>query len=239
MKHKVFGALALALSLPLAAHGENADTRETQAAEPEQPSEFIGRYNGNSFETAMGMIIREDGTFAWGLSVGGLDLRAAGNWRQSGEFILFTSDPVPVPPEFRWSGNESTPEGGELVKVVRASNGEPFTYASVRLTCANGADFYGSIDAEGWSPPAGECDAPVSLQLEQSNYNVTSPVYDMADTFAVEPGQTIRFEFHANDIGVADFTGMSGVLEDGILRVNGGEWPLELRKLPPREPAQP
>ena len=172
----------------------------------------------------MGMIVREDGTFAWGASVGALDLRAAGTWRQRGEFILFTSDPVPVPPEFRWSGNENGAEGsagGPLAKVVWATNGEPFPHANAKLTCANGAQFHEQIPREGWSPPAGECDTPQSLQLVQSIHNVTSPVYDIADTFAAGPGQTIRFEFHANDIGVADFTGMSGVLEDGILRVNG------------------
>lgn len=229
-----------ALASPLVAQ----ETAEEELRAETSPSEFVGTYNGNSFETAMGMIVREDGTFAWGVSVGGLDLRAAGTWEtrriEGRDFILFTSDPVPVapefgPPEIIESGYESTPEGGPLVKVVRASNGEPFVYASVRLTCANGSDFYSDIDAEGWSPPPGECDAPVSLQLQQSNYNVMSPVYDLAETFVVEPGQTIRFEFRANDLGVADFTGMSGLLEDGILRVSGGEWPLELRKNPPRE----
>ncbi len=243
MKRKAFGLLALilplTLSLPVAAQeraqndspDEATDAQVEQEAAEAQPPQFVGRYNGNSFETAMGMIIRDNGTFAWGVSVGGLDLRAAGTWETQGSFILFTSDPVPVPPEFGWSGYESSPEGGPLVKVIRASNGEPFIYASARLTCANGAEIYGNIDAEGWSPPPGECDTPVSLQLQQSNYNVMSEVYDLADTFVIEPGQTIRFEFRANDLGVADFTGMSGLLDDGILRVSGGEWPLELRKV--------
>ena len=37
---------------------------------------------------------------------------------------------------------------------------------------------------------------------------------------------------------VADFTGVTGMLEDGKLKLVGGEWPLELRKLPPRPAAE-
>ncbi|MGJ8606212.1 MAG: hypothetical protein ACSHXH_19035 [Marivita sp.] len=220
-------ALAFAIASPVLAQDQEP---EGQATEAQPASDFVGRYNGNSFETAMGMIVREDGTFEWGLSVGGLDMRAAGTWTQQGEFILFTSDPVPVAPEFGWLGNESVPDR-PLVKVVQSTNGEPFQYADALLTCANGARFNQPIPSEGWSPPEGECDTPESLQLIQSNYDVRSPVYDLAGTFAVQPGETIRFEFRRNDLGVADFTGMSGVLVDGVLSMNGGQWPLEMRKV--------
>jgi len=223
--------LALGLFSVSASAQAEEPAQEPEATNEADSPEFVGRYNGNSFETAMGMIIRADGTFVWGLSVGSLDLRAAGTWRQDGAFISLTSDPVPVAPEFGWSGYETVPNG-PLIKIVWASSGEPFQYGSVKLTCRNGAEIYGQVYAEGWSPPAGECDEPVSVQLSQSTYNVTSETYDIADTFNPGEGGTVRFEFRRNDMGVADFTGVVGMLDGGILRLTGAEWPLELRKVP-------
>ncbi len=226
-----FAALVLTAPLQADEPAEPTEPRDEVEGEAAAP-DYVGRYNGNSFETAMGMIIRDDGTFAWGVSVGALDMRAAGTWQQDGAFITLTSDPVPVAPEFGWSGYETVPDG-PLVKVVWAATDEPFQYGSVKLTCRDGAEFYDQIYAEGWSPPEGECDEPVSLQLTQSTYNVTSETYDIAETFNPGEGGTVRFEFRRNDMGVADFTGVVGVLEDGILHLTGAEWPLELRKMAP------
>ena len=230
-RHAITLALVVfAVSAPLQAE-EPTETQE--ATDEADTSEFVGRYNGNSFETAMGMIIREDGTFAWGVSVGALDMRAQGSWRQDGDVIILTSDPVPVEPEFGWSGYENVP-GGPLIKVVWATNGEPFQYASVKLTCRNGAELYDQVYAEGWSPPEGECDEPVTAVLTQSIHNVTSETYDIADRFNPGEGGTVRFEFRPNDMGVADFSGLIGHLEDGVLSLHGAEWPLELRKVAPQ-----
>ncbi|WP_108789827.1 hypothetical protein [Erythrobacter sp. Alg231-14] len=223
--------LAAALACPVSAQDSGAaDETQNETANAGDASDFVGRYNGNSFETAMGMIIREDGTFAWGVSVGALDMRAEGTWHQDGAIITLVSDPVPVAPEFGWSGFEKTPDG-PLIKVVWATNGNPFQHASVKLTCRNGGGFFGHVPAEGWSPPAGECDEPVDVQLTQSIYDVTSQIYDIAGPFNPGNGGTVLFEFNPNDMGVADFTGVVGVLEDGILKLSGAEWPLELRKM--------
>lgn len=206
----------------------------TSATSPTKPSQFIGTYNGNSFETAMGMRIYADGRFQWGLSVGALDLRAEGTWKQSGEVITLASVPTPVAPEFDWSALERRPEG-PLVRVVWASTGEPFQYAKVSLFCANGRILGGQVLEEGWSPTAAECDVPAALQLREDIYDVVSQRYELG-ALGWQTGDTLRFEFRANDMGVADFTGTTGVLEDGILKLRGARWPLELRKLPPREP---
>jgi len=191
-------------------------------------------YDGGGFEMAMGMEIHADGTFGWGISVGALDLRAIGTWRQEGDFILFTSDPKPVAPEFNWIGHESVPDG-PLVRVTWSTNGEEFQYASARLTCSNGSEIYGQILAEGWSPPEGECDTPKTIQLFQEIHKVESQVYDLEETFKVGPDETIRFEFQPNDMGVADFSGVSGTLKGNVMTLQGARWPMELRKLPPRD----
>jgi len=203
-------------------------------AEKDGSSSYVGRYNGSSFETAMGMEIRADGSFTWGISVGAYDARAKGSWEEERDGVItLTSDPVPVPPRFSWSGEATVPDG-KLIRLVWHRNGEPFQYASVKLTCVNGARFSAQIPREGWSPPPGECDTPKTVQLFETIYDVTSKVYDLQSTFAVAPGATIRFQFHANDMGVLDFTGITGRLEDGILKLQHGRWPMELRKITPR-----
>ncbi|MDJ0644156.1 MAG: hypothetical protein QNJ15_15190 [Erythrobacter sp.] len=222
---------------------------DPESAEQETSSEFVGRYDGSSFETAMGIVVREDGTWRWGVSVGALDMRAAGTWRQEGEAIHLTSDPKPIAPEFKFSGIE-TVEGEPLVRVVTGAEEEPFHHASAIVNCAEGWTLFlhvpsagltfGSIENAG-PPPEGvseerqeeiSCDRPESIVLSQDNYNVRSETFKLAE-LGWEPGQTLRFAFHPNDLGVADFTGVTGYLEDGKLKLVGAEWPLEFRKLPP------
>ncbi len=234
---------------------DTAVTAVPLASSPTTTSPFVGRYNGNSFETAMGMLVAPDGTFQWGLSVGGLDLRARGTWEQRGDVLFLTSDPKPVPPEIRFlsiADRSPDAEDDKLVYVTRP-DGEPFTYAEARIECANGArftEFVAGSNAylEDYEPP--ECDRMSAITVEQSNYNVTSPRIDLQKA-GWKPGKILRFEFEPNDIGVADFTGMKGLLSDGTLRFFGGpgiadqppprpgEVVLELRKMPPRPQPQP
>ncbi len=207
-------------------------------AKPDPNSKFIGRYNGGSFETAMGMELAADGTFGWGLSVGALDMRARGTWDQEGEFVILTSTPRPVPPEFNWLGLEKNP-GGPMVKVVWASNAEPFQYATIMVDCGDGTRLVEQVPSAGWSPAEGECPNPTSLRLEEGIYDVQSQVYDLAE-FGWTPGSTITFTFKRNDLGVADFTGMIGVLEGNVLKFAPSPnsdprlGQLELRKIAPR-----
>ncbi len=224
------------MAVPLSAH-PHEDTQVEEAAEQEEATQadspFVGRYDGGQMEMAMGMIIRADGTFGWGVSVGALDMRAAGTWTQEDDTIILTSDPKPVAPEFGWPGMETVPDG-KLLRIVWASNGEPFQYGSVRAICANGEVVFGQVPTEGWSPPE-TCDEVVNVQLKQDIYDVTSQVYDLTSTFTVSEGETIRFEFRRNDMGVADFSGVTGQLNNGLLTLQGGRWPMELRKLPPQD----
>ena len=229
MVRVAMGLFALGTMLALPVYAQDSDI-QAQIAGENQPSPFIGRYNGNSFETAMGMIIREDGTFEWGLSVGALDMRAAGTWQQRGDLIVLTSDPRPVAPEFGWSGMESAPNA-PLLRVVWASNGEPFGYAMVTAKCSNGNVVYEQVLEEGWSPDGEECDGVETVQLREDIYDVISGEYDLTGALAPAEGETIRFDFHRNDLGVADFSGMIGGLENGVLKLSGGRWPLELRKV--------
>lgn len=253
-KMSLCGALALVLSacMTSGAASESEPQTASDAVSSAENSPFVGRYDGGSFETAMGMEIAPDGTFQWFLAVGSLNLRAEGTWEQKGEVLYLTSDPAPVPPEFRFLSVEDRPEDAEDDKLVHVTrpDGRPFTYAEARIECANGeriSEFVAGSNAskvryDGYVPP--ECDRMIAVTVEQSNYNVLSPRINLREV-GWKQGQVLRFEFAPNDIGVADFTGMMGALDQGVLRLTGGkglngnrpprpgEVVLELRKLPP------
>ena len=207
----------------------------------------------------MGMILAEDGTFQWRLAVGSLDLSARGNWEQSGDKITLTSERKPVPPAFAWSGLEKT-ENAAWFRVVWSTNGKPFQGGSATMTCKNGwrgsEQVYSEglpdiaiSDNEAQGPPGYRpldelCDEPETVRFYQSMHNVSSPIYDLRE-LGWSPGQTARFEFQPNDLGLADMTGMTGTLDDNVLRLFGGDDlglgsrprpgrpVLELRKLTP------
>lgn len=237
--------LALALSLPANALPSPAVAQETpskdgsapeqesseEASQHPEQSQYAGRYNGNSFETAMGMIVRANGEFEWGLSVGGLDLRATGTWQEINGAIVFKSEPKPVPPEFIWSAVEDS-EGGPFLRIQWADSGKPYSFADVRGLCANGEVVMLPVMDGKWSP--GEtCDKPETIELYLRSYQVLSGPFELKGERAVHEGQTIVFDFHRNDLGVADFDGVTGVLVDGEMRLESSLGNMTLRKMPP------
>ncbi|MEL7444524.1 MAG: hypothetical protein AAGK02_01775 [Pseudomonadota bacterium] len=236
-------AAPLVLSLAIAVVG-CAYTGTAKEGEPGTPgrqaaSDFVGLYNGSSFETYMAMRIVEDGTFEWVLAVGALDMRSQGTWVERNGIIYFTTEPAPVPAEFRFLRFETAKgesENDRLVHVFRP-DGTQFVNAEARIECANGArvfEFVAGSTAylDGYTPD--ECDHPIAVRVIQSNYDITSPRYDLIE-MGWEKGQIMRFEFESNDIGVLDLTGMSGALADSILTVAGPLGREEFRKVQPRE----
>lgn len=225
-----------ALCLAACATAPDRVQQNTDGTQGPVQTHYAGYYNGNSFETAMGMRIDEDGSFEWGLSVGALDMHAKGKWAPQGDGIVFTSDPVPVPPTFSWSGFGKVPNG-PLVKIEWAESGEPFQYAEAVVRCANGHIVQSRVPAEGWSPDPDKCDVPVWLRLIEGIYNIDSEDFLLSD-YDLAPGETIRFLFHRNDLGVADFTGFTAKLEESILTLTGHERPMRFRKVEHSEPAE-
>lgn len=219
------------------------ETAAPQPAAPEVESPFVGQYDGSSFETYMAMRIVDDGTFEWVLAVGALDMRSQGSWTERDGVVHFTTEPTPVPAEFRFVRFEPVPEDAEADKLVHVflPDGKPFTNAETSIECANDViihQFVAGSNAylQGYEPD--ECDTPIAVIVRQGNYDVTSPRYDLAE-MGWQEGQIVHVEFAPNDIGVLDLTGMRGTLIDGVLRVDGPLGREEFRKLPPRPDSAP
>ena len=237
MNRRLSLAAAVFIAIASATPAVAQEPEQQASAEDRAPPDFAGRYDGSSFETAMGIQLNEDGTWQWGLSVGALDMRAEGTWEisedEQGYRVDFTSAPTPVFPEFRFLSLERLPDG-PLVQVI-LPDGEPFQYADAILECEDAETVVSQIYAEGWRPEPGECDEPVALTVIQPSYNVQSERY-VLEELDWEPGMTVFFEFKPNDLGVMDLTGMIGRLQDGILTVEGPLGLEEFRKIVPREP---
>ncbi|QDH33575.1 hypothetical protein [Porphyrobacter sp. YT40] len=214
------------------------------------PSKIAGLYNGNSFETYMAMQLLADGTFEWVLAVGGLDLRSQGLWEVRDGVIHLTTQPTPVPAEFRFvrltertivaedeaEGDDAYPPlPPEIVQVqVTRPSGKPFTDAETRTECANGTTIYGFVAGSSAyfdNDSVPRCDRPIAVTVELSSYDVASPRFDLA-AIGWTPDRALQVEFIPNDIGVYDLTGMHGLLVDGVLELDGPLGRARFRQVP-------
>lgn len=161
----------------------------------------------DSFEMFHGLLLREDGTFLYALSVGALDQQSAGTWTQQGGTVTLTTAPTPVPPEFR----EVAPDEGEDAPLVQVSwpHGGGVALVDVTLGCADGSVVAGYTQLDGWSPPDDEpCADPQWLELTVPMHDIRSPRYDLAGRV-----QGLRFVLEPNDFGIVDLTGTTGTVK--------------------------
>ena len=200
-------ALILGLLASGCAHAPQTGGAQTDG------QDFVGQYDGSSFEVAAGLRIGQDGNWDFGASFGAVDLRSKGTWRVEGQRIVLTTNPKPVAPEFRYLGLAPS-TGNRLVGLVD-SNGEPFVFVDVWVRCADGSTAFQQIveDETVYEERAPDtCAKPVWVKVRQSNYDVDSARYDLAEIGWTE-GQMLRFEFIPNDLGVLDMTGVSAVMK--------------------------
>jgi hypothetical protein len=226
------------LSAALLACAPTSPAALKSAPSSPETAAFAGRYNGNSFETAMGMRLEEDGTFVWGLSVGALDMSARGRWTHKDGAVHFTSDPQPAAPEWRWSGLERGSEG--ILLKTTFPDGTPFTHASAVAECADGSRSPLEDAGSGVFPLGEACSGAetgvAAIVIEETVLRQTAKRFDLS-ALGWSAGETFRAEFKPNDWFIADFTGASGRMEEGELVISGLQFPLRLRKSgsPPAE----
>lgn len=174
-----------------------------------------GEYTlADAFEIAMGLLLRPDGTYAFGLSVGGLDQKSAGTWVQDGDTVTLTTNPAPVAPIFAPAGPEHAiaddPDAPSLLRVTWP-NGRDIPGIDVTLGCADGTIATGYTQYDGWSPET-PCEAPQWISLRENTHGI-GPQW-----FPLEQGaQRAHFILVPNDFGVVDLTGATARLERGAL----------------------
>ena len=197
--------LAIAVTASSSAIGQSA---------PASSSPLVGTYDGHQMEMAVGLELRADGRFDYGLSYGALDESASGTWRVDGNNVLLTSDPV-TPPRFTFLDQRPAPDG-KMHIVLDLPKGWSRQVFHAEIGLADGRFVGGQLSDDDDTISLGAGDRPVSLRLGMDVYELSSDTIRLDGT----PASSIRVRFEANDLGKVAFARTP-------LRIDGGNLLLE------------
>jgi hypothetical protein len=169
-----------------------------QVASP-NPSGLAGTYDGHQMEMAVGLELRADGRFDYGLSYGALDESASGTWSVDGDSVLLTSDPV-TPPRFVFLDQRPASDGKTHV-VFDLPNGWTRQYFDAEMGLADGRFVGGQLSDDSDAISLAPGDRPVSLRLALGVYELRSDAFRLDGAAA----STIRVRFEPNDLGKVAF----------------------------------
>lgn len=190
-----------------------------------------GLYTGNEgHEMAAELLLREDGSYAYALSVGALDEESQGRWEERDGVITLITEPKPVPPRFTpapaiaASGTEPPP-----YLLVTLPNGRGLAGIDFTITCADGTRIDGYTQVYGWDFASETCAAPQAITLREPIHAIESPPYPIA------PGATaLHFHLVPNDLGRVDLTGTLVVIEGEKLTLVRERGQIRFRRTKPR-----
>jgi hypothetical protein len=169
-----------------------------QVASPNS-SGLVGTYDGHQMEMAVGLELRADGRFDYGLSYGALDERASGTWRVDGNDVLLTSDPV-TPPKFVMLEQRPASDG-KMHLVLDLPKGWTRQYFDAEIGLADGRFVGGQLSDDSDAIALAPGDRPVSLCLALGVYELRSDAFRLDATAA----STIHVRFEPNDLGKVAF----------------------------------
>ena len=180
-----------------------------QTAQP-SASQLVGTYDGHQMEMAVGLELRADGRFDYGLSYGALDESASGTWSVDGDRVLLTSAPVTAP---RFTLLEQRPTSdAKMHLVLDLPKGWTRQYFDAEIGLADGRFAGGQLSDDSDMIPLASGDRPVSLRLALGVYELRSDVFRLDGTTA----STIHVRFEPNDLGKVAFAKTP-------LRIDGGK----------------
>jgi hypothetical protein len=166
---------------------------------PASSSPLVGTYDGHQMEMAVGLELRADGRFDYGLSYGALDESATGTWRVDGNTVLLTSDPV-TPPKFTQLEQRPASDGKTHL-VLDLPKGWTKQYFDAEIGLADGRFVGGQLSDDSDAISLAPGDRPVSLRLALGVYELRSDAFRLDGTAA----STIHVRFEPNDLGKVAF----------------------------------
>ncbi len=218
----------MSVAAALSSTGLHAD--EGSGAANGGPPNVPGEYRSiDSFEMAAGVLLRENGTYAYFLTVGARDQTSEGTWRSDGKTIHFTTLPTPVPPELQLAPRDM--EEGAPFLAIKWPNGKGVWGVNFNLQCGDDTILDGYTQADGWSPEE-KCPNPQWIELWESLYDLPPVRFDLR-------GQNggLRFVLIPNSMGIADFTGKTATLEGDVLTLREGDASMKFVRTIPKKPA--
>ena len=186
------------------------------AAAPPAEMPVEGVWKAQMPETAAFLELDANGRFGFFFSQGALDATGEGRWERSGDRLLLTSDPHPVPPRTTLLGSGSDGEPGLLVRIV-AADGKPVSLIDLFAEHPGGEVSHGLVQSYPGGEYRFEGQPPVKAVA------VGSLIYDFdSPSFPVPSGANVmRFRFEPNDYAKVDFAALPVTIEaDGSLLLN-------------------
>ena len=166
-------------------------------------------------DVAAELVLREDGSFSYGLAAGALDERAEGRWTHDGQHVRLTTEPRPTPAQFEAAAASRTDEGPLRLKVTWPG-GRGIAGVEFRVGLDSGEEVEGYTQEDGWELAGAEGRKPQWVQLALPMYGLVS------DRFPIDPATAndLRFVLVPNDLGVFDFRDQSLEVGEGRLAWN-------------------
>jgi hypothetical protein len=178
---------------------------------PESSAQLVGTYDGHQMEMAVGLELRADGRFDYGLSYGALDESASGTWRVDEGRVLLTSDPV-TPPRFAFLDQQPVSDGKTYL-TLDLPDGWSRQVFDAEIGLADGRFVGGQLSDDADTIPLGPGDRPVSLRLGMAVYQLRSDAFRLDGTAA----SRIHVRFDANDLGKVAFAKTPLRIDNGNL----------------------
>ena len=173
------------------------------AAPTTSAASAAGLYEIRQMEMAGGLELRRDGRFRYALDYGAVSEEGAGKWRQLGDTIVLTSDPMPRAPDFAVVRDDPAPAGELTVRLEPPGFGSE-GYRLRLLARAKGSPELRELDLDEEGHAQLGPDMPDAVIPEV-------PVYDdTATPIPLAPGRGHRLllRFLPNDLGKARFDGV-------------------------------
>lgn len=149
-----------------------------------------------------GLLIGANGRFRYALAAGALDERAEGRWERQGAKICLTTEPTPVPPEFKRAPDAA---GNDRTATVMVSwpDGRGIAGVDFVIGFDTGDPLTGYTQYDGWTMPPDELRTPRWIELREPVNNVKSPRFTLDEH---DHGK-LHAVLIPHDIGVVNFEG--------------------------------
>jgi hypothetical protein len=170
-----------------------------------------GLYEIHQMEMGGGLELRPDGRFRYALEYGAASEEAEGRWRQDGDSVVLTSDPMPKAPDFQVIRDDPAPLGELTVTLEPPGFGDMGNHVDVLVKVSGLREVHElDLDENGHATLS----APPEFIVPEV------PVYgELGKPIPLSPdrGHKLLLRFLPNDIGKARFSGEKLAREDGSL----------------------
>ena len=170
---------------------------------------MVGEYRvAEGPDVGGGLLIRDDGSFAYFLIAGALEERAQGRWETRGDALCLFTEPAPVPPAFARVDPVPVDDAAPTI-FASWPNGKGIAGIDFVIGFDEGDPISGYTQYDGWTMPADDRRIPRWIELREPIYNVTAPRFELAEG----DNGTLHVRLTPNDMGIVAYDGSACLRE--------------------------